>query len=125
MLRLCAVLSLALVAPLPALAYTQQDADTCTPDAFRLCQNFIPDEARVAHCLAANKQQLSPACHAVFSRPATAGTPTTTGAAGQRAPVLPALLVLSGDDANERRGFRPGAFASAAAPSIRARPLGG
>jgi len=81
MLRLCTLLSLlTLTAPLPALAYTQQDADACTPDAFRLCQQAIPDAARVANCLAVNKQQLSPACHAVFSRPATAGTPTTTGA---------------------------------------------
>ena len=55
--------------PLPALAYTQQDADACTPDAFRLCQAAIPDADRVAQCLAANKSELSPACNAVFSRP--------------------------------------------------------
>lgn len=78
--KLCAVAFL-VAAPLPALAYTQQDADACTPDAFRLCQQSIPDEGRVAQCLAANKARLSPACHTVFGRPATAVTPTTTGAA--------------------------------------------
>ncbi|MGH6727327.1 MAG: cysteine rich repeat-containing protein [Pseudolabrys sp.] len=76
MLKPCAIAALAIMAaivsPLSALAYTQQDADACTPDAMRLCQNAIPDEARVAHCLAQNKRNLSPACQIVFSRPATA-----------------------------------------------------
>ena len=63
------VLMVAIMAPLPAIAYTQQDADACTPDAFRLCQSAIPDPARVAQCLLANKQQLSPACTSVFNRP--------------------------------------------------------
>jgi hypothetical protein len=59
----------AIMAPLPAIAYTQEDADACTPDAMRLCQNAIPDANRVAQCLVANKQQLSPACTSVFNRP--------------------------------------------------------
>ncbi|HSP48778.1 MAG TPA: hypothetical protein VLN61_01065 [Pseudolabrys sp.] len=68
-----------IVASVPALAYTQADADACTPDAFRLCQNAIPDENRVAQCLAQNKWQLSPACKIVFSRPATAGEAPAAG----------------------------------------------
>jgi hypothetical protein len=80
--QLCVLAAvLTVMGPLPALAYTQQDADACTPDAFRLCQQAIPDAGRVAQCLAMNKRQLSPACAVVFSRPATAGAPTTTGAA--------------------------------------------
>lgn len=55
-------------APLPAIAYTQEDADACTPDAFRLCQQAIPDASRVTHCLIENRQQLSPACTTVFNR---------------------------------------------------------
>jgi hypothetical protein len=62
------VLLVAIVAPLPAIAYTQQDAEACTPDAMRLCQNAIPDANRVAQCLIVNKQQLSPACTSVFNR---------------------------------------------------------
>lgn len=58
----------ALVASSPAFAYTQQDASACTPDAFRLCQDAIPDAGRVASCLFQNKRHLSPACSAVFSR---------------------------------------------------------
>lgn len=70
---LAAVASIVImVAPVPALAYTQEDADACTPDAFRLCQYAIPDADRVTACLASNKRNLSPACKIVFSRPATA-----------------------------------------------------
>ena len=72
MLKPCAVAGFIMLAPLPASAYSQEDADACTPDAFRLCGDAIPDEARVAQCLAENKPRLSPACKIVFSRPATA-----------------------------------------------------
>jgi hypothetical protein len=60
---------LAILVPLPAFAYTQEDASACTPDAFRLCQAAIPDAGRVAQCLAENKRALSPACSIVFNRP--------------------------------------------------------
>jgi hypothetical protein len=80
MFKLCVIASLiAIITPLPATAYTQQDADACTPDAMRLCQNFIPDEARITQCLAQNKRQLSPACKIVFSRPATAAETPAAG----------------------------------------------
>jgi Cysteine rich repeat len=72
MLKSSAIAVTLMLAPLPALAYTQADADACTQDAFRLCQAEIPDEGRVAHCLATNKRKLSPACKIVFSRPNTA-----------------------------------------------------
>ena len=62
-------LVLAILAPLPAFAYTQEDASACTSDAFRLCQSAIPDAGRVANCLAENKRSLSPACSIVFNRP--------------------------------------------------------
>jgi hypothetical protein len=62
------------MAPLSAIAYTQEEADACTPDAFRLCQQAIPDPDRVTQCLVENKRQLSPACKIVFSRPHTEGS---------------------------------------------------
>jgi hypothetical protein len=58
-----------IMAPLPAVAYTQENAHACTPDAMRLCWNAIPDASRVTQCLVQNKQQLSPACSNVFNRP--------------------------------------------------------
>jgi hypothetical protein len=63
-----------LTVPLAAAAYTQADADACTPDAMRLCQEAIPDASRVALCLVKNKQQLSPACTIVMNRPRAAST---------------------------------------------------
>jgi len=85
MFRLCAIISLlTIIAPLPGLAYTQEDADTCTPDAFRFCGHVIPDADRVASCLASNKRNVSPACKLVFSRPATAReVPTPARATGR------------------------------------------
>ena len=62
-------ITIMITAPLPAIAYTQADADAYTPDAMRLCASAIPDVRRVALCLAHNKQQLSSACAAVFNRP--------------------------------------------------------
>jgi hypothetical protein len=73
MLRLRTIASfIMIIAPLPASAYTQADVDACTPDAFRLCQNAIPDAARVQQCLTERKRLLSPACKIVFDRPASA-----------------------------------------------------
>ena len=70
MLRSSAIAFIAMImAPLPAIAYSQEDADACTPDAMRLCQNAIPDAGRVTLCLVQNKRQLSPACTIVFNRP--------------------------------------------------------
>ena len=63
------VFCLAMMAPLPAAAYTQADADACTPDAFRLCLAGIPDATRVQQCLERNLRRLSPACKDVFTRP--------------------------------------------------------
>ena len=68
--RLSAIAFIVVMAvPLPAIAYTQQDADACTPDVMRLCQQAIPDVNRITLCLVQNKRQLSPACTLVFKRP--------------------------------------------------------
>jgi hypothetical protein len=34
----------------------------CTPDAMRLCNEFIPDVAKVTSCMMAKRAQLSEAC---------------------------------------------------------------
>ena len=51
----------------PAWAYSQADADACTPDAMKLCSKVIPDKAKITSCLQQNRSQLSPACSAVMS----------------------------------------------------------
>lgn len=49
-----------------AFEATQEQREACTPDAFRLCSNEIPDIPRVTACMEANKKNLSPGCRAVF-----------------------------------------------------------
>jgi hypothetical protein len=50
----------------PSQAYTPEQEQACTGDAFRLCSSDIPDVARVTACMARNKSQLSPPCRAQF-----------------------------------------------------------
>jgi hypothetical protein len=41
---------------------TPEAREACTPDAMRLCSDFIPDVAKVTHCMMAKRGQLSAAC---------------------------------------------------------------
>ena len=52
--------------PASSQAYTPEQEQACTPDAFRLCGSEIPDVGRVTACMVAKKSQLSPACRAHF-----------------------------------------------------------
>ena len=47
-------------------AYTPEQQQACTNDAFRLCGPEIPDVDRVTACMIRNKSQLSPPCRAQF-----------------------------------------------------------
>lgn len=57
---------------------TMQQQMACTPDVFRLCGAFIPDENRIVACLQANTPQLSGACRAVFETSDSAPPPNST-----------------------------------------------
>ena len=52
--------------PTAGHAYTPEQEQACTGDAFRLCSSEIPDISRVTACMVAKKSQLSPACRAHF-----------------------------------------------------------
>ncbi len=41
---------------------SQAARDACTPDAMRLCKDFIPDQAKVRSCILSKQSQLSEAC---------------------------------------------------------------
>jgi hypothetical protein len=69
-LAAAALASAALALTTPAWAEyrgTAESQQACTPDAFRLCGEFIPDSGQIAACLARRKAQLSPECHKVFA----------------------------------------------------------
>jgi hypothetical protein len=81
--------------PAAAKAYTPEQEQACTSDAFRLCSSDIPDVGRVTACMVRNKSQLSPPCRAQFrSGPEpsdvsarTVGRPTVIRPAKPRKPV--------------------------------------
>jgi hypothetical protein len=59
------------LSPTPAAAQgTPQQQQACTPDAMRLCQQFIPDATKVAACMTHQKRSaLSQACRDAITPP--------------------------------------------------------
>ena len=73
-------------------AYTQEEEQACSGDAFRLCGDAIPDVDRVTACMVRNKSQLSPGCRVFFRSdpevtPVAAGRPLSIAPTRQRKPV--------------------------------------
>jgi hypothetical protein len=61
------VLSLAMSASATGSAQgTEEQRAACKSDAFRLCDDYVPDAAAVEQCLRANMRRLSPACRREF-----------------------------------------------------------
>jgi hypothetical protein len=78
-LMLATALSFSML-PTVGQAYTPEQEQACTSDAFRLCSADIPDVDRVTVCMVRNKSQLSPGCRAFFrSEPEAAVTPVAAG----------------------------------------------
>lgn len=57
-----------LVQPGTGLAYTPEEQQACTPDAMRLCGEFVPDVDAITACMVRRKAQLSPQCAVFFRR---------------------------------------------------------
>jgi len=64
---LVAALSVLLL-PTAGHAYTEDEQQACSDDAFRLCSQEIPDVDRVTVCMIRHQSELSPRCR-VFFRP--------------------------------------------------------
>jgi hypothetical protein len=64
-LMLAAVLSVSMW-PAAGEAYTPEQQQACTDDAFRLCSADIPDVDRVTACMIRYQAQLSPGCRVYF-----------------------------------------------------------
>jgi hypothetical protein len=56
-------------------AYTPEQQQACSDDAFRLCGPEIPDVDRVTVCMVRNKSQLSPGCRVYFTSPEPEAAP--------------------------------------------------
>jgi hypothetical protein len=81
--RLCRsglILAMALSLPLlstAARAYTPEQQQACSGDAFRFCGSEIPDVDRVTVCMIRNRSQLSPGCKVYFRGPEPVAAPRT------------------------------------------------
>jgi hypothetical protein len=67
-LMLAMALSASLLAS-TAYAYTPEQQQACSPDAFRLCGDAIPNVDRVTACMIRKKSELSPGCRVYFRSP--------------------------------------------------------
>jgi type II secretory pathway component PulL len=58
------------IASLPQTAHAQtaEQQAACQNDAYRFCQQYIPDHNRIASCLRRNIRYISRACRAQFYR---------------------------------------------------------
>ncbi len=67
-IRALVILSLFMTSPALSQSDLRSHEQTaCEDDAYRLCPDEIPDEARVTSCLARQKSKLSPECRAMFA----------------------------------------------------------
>jgi hypothetical protein len=60
-----------------AQAYTPEQQQACTGDAFRLCGDAIPNVDRVTVCMIRNRAQLSPGCRVYFRSSEPIAAPAT------------------------------------------------
>jgi hypothetical protein len=74
-LMLALALSASLLAS-AAYAYTPEEQQACSPDAFRLCGDAIPDVDRVTACMIRKQSELSPECRVYFRSPEPVAAPT-------------------------------------------------
>jgi hypothetical protein len=80
-----------------AFAETPEERQACTDDAFRVCQQAIPDRDRVFACLVQNASQVSALCRNALApyivaespskQPAKGKAKATTGKKNSRGPV--------------------------------------
>ena len=78
--------------PAASEAYTPEQQQACSDDAFRLCSADIPDVDRVTACMIRKQDQLTPGCRVYFKpsepEPAVrAGMPLSIKPAASRKPV--------------------------------------
>ena len=70
-LGVASAVAISLVSFAHAAEGTAEQRRACTPDAFRLCSQHIPNIDAITACMVANKSKLSPDCKAVFVAPPT------------------------------------------------------
>ena len=108
--RACLVLAMALSAPLlpgAAYAYTPEQQQACTGDAFRLCGDAIPDVDRVTVCMIRKQAQLSPGCRVFFRAPEPVAAPVTVARRPVRITPVAARKPVSVKPRKPKKSVRP------------------
>jgi hypothetical protein len=63
------LIRIGMLAPDNSLAQGSPEArQACTPDALRLCSDFIPDVPKITRCMELKYRQLSPECRLAMAR---------------------------------------------------------
>jgi hypothetical protein len=101
---------------------TEEERRACTPDAMRLCREYIPNIDRIVACMVARREELSPACQA-FIKPDPSPVEVAT------APARPAARRTASRATGSKAAAKPRATkpvvrrTQAAAARAPARPL--
>jgi hypothetical protein len=61
-LRLSEIYALGMTGAAAQGQASEEARQACTPDAMRLCSEFIPDVPKITACMMRKRAQLSPAC---------------------------------------------------------------
>jgi hypothetical protein len=72
-LVLAVAVSLSTLSATSGFAYTLEEQQMCTGDAFRLCSSEIPNIPRITACMVKHRAQLSSGCRAVMDRDSKSG----------------------------------------------------
>ncbi len=62
------------LSPTASFAYTAEDQQMCTGDAFRLCSSEIPNIPKITACMFKHRAELSPGCRAVMDKDLARGS---------------------------------------------------
>jgi hypothetical protein len=108
--RACLTLATALAASLlsgAAYSYTPEQQQACTPDAFRLCGDAIPDVDRITACMIRKQAQLSPGCRVYFRAPEPLAAPVTMLRRPVRITPVTARRPVSVKPKKPKKSFKP------------------
>lgn len=98
---------------------SEEERRACTPDAMRLCREYIPNVERIIACMVARRAELSPACQAFFKPDEP--EPTTVAAS----PAKPSRTASRSAPQKKTsvKTARPAAGTAAASASRQPRPV--
>jgi hypothetical protein len=90
-----------------AQAYTPEQQQACSGDAFRLCGPEIPDVDRVTVCMIRNRSQLSPGCRVFFRAPEPEAAPVVTRVTTRKPPSIRPVTTKPRKSKKPRKSVSP------------------